>query len=50
MRQAGTAREAVADEGDVQLVSKHLGEAEMTIMGALQVGCVVLILGTARVI
>jgi len=37
------------DDGDVQLVSNHLGGTEMTVMGALQVGCVVLILTTTRV-
>ncbi len=48
---AGTAtREAVTDDRDVQLVPDHLGGEEMTVMGALQVRCVVLILATTGVI
>jgi hypothetical protein len=40
----------MTDDGDVQLVSNHLGGAEMTVASALQVGCVVLILATTGVI
>jgi hypothetical protein len=49
--QAGTAgRESVTDDGDVQLASNHLGGTEMTVTGALQAGCVMLILATTAAI
>jgi hypothetical protein len=40
----------MTDDGDVQLVSNHPGGAEVTVIGALQVGCVVFILATTGVI
>jgi hypothetical protein len=40
----------MTDDGGVQPGSNHHGRAEMIVMGALQVGCVVLILGTTGVI
>jgi hypothetical protein len=36
----------VTDDGGVQLVSTHPGGTEMTVMGAFQVRCVVLIPAT----
>ncbi|HEX9040018.1 MAG TPA: hypothetical protein VF838_03210 [Trebonia sp.] len=40
----------MTDDRDVQLVPDHLGGEEMTVMSALQVGCVVLILAATGVI